>query len=463
MADWFGTTTRTPRGNALMSLPDYGYGPMTPTTQGGRQNAMMTATQAPQRPNDYLAPVAEMISPTMGAYGAGQAAAELSRAVEDRDWKQAAEIGLPMLAMFAGPGAKTANKGMLAKAEQMASAGMPREKIWNDTGWFKGVDGGWRYEIDDSGMKLLNKPHDTLLEDGIAHPALFEAYPKVKSGIYKSFDYDPNEGLLGGFDGRRVEIARNAPGYSPDSTMVHELQHFVQDIEGFGKGGNALSYINESGTPMRAEIASLESRLGDIFKQSDRILRDANKNDGLFSRITGKNRAAMSEFDRLQAEARDIEGRLGSAREQAQSAGDREMSPLGSSDFYDRMSGEVEARATEKRRTLNDQQRRDRAPWLDYDVPEDQQIVRFGPSGPNAMMQSVSGAPKKGIRAFHGSPHDFDKFSLDKIGTAGDGSRNYVVFDDALIEILRKYGLLGTLGGAGAAGAIGRGQSEESY
>ena len=34
--------------------------------------------------------------------------------------------------------------------------------------------------------------------------------------------------------------------------------------------------------------------------------------------------------------------------------------------------------------------------------------------------------------------------------SAGEGSRNYVVFDDKLIEILRKYGLLGTLG-AGAA------------
>jgi hypothetical protein len=37
----------------------------------------------------------------------------------------------------------------------------------------------------------------------------------------------------------------------------------------------------------------------------------------------------------------------------------------------------------------------------------------------------------------------------------GEGSRNYVVFDDSMIEILRKYGLLGPLGlGAGAA-AVG--------
>ena len=35
--------------------------------------------------------------------------------------------------------------------------------------------------------------------------------------------------------------------------------------------------------------------------------------------------------------------------------------------------------------------------------------------------------------------------------TAGEGSRNYVVFDDKLIEILRKYGLLGMIGGGAVA------------
>jgi hypothetical protein len=38
--------------------------------------------------------------------------------------------------------------------------------------------------------------------------------------------------------------------------------------------------------------------------------------------------------------------------------------------------------------------------------------------------------------------------------TAGEGSRNYVVFDPATIEILRKYGLLGLMSGSVAAGAM---------
>jgi hypothetical protein len=37
---------------------------------------------------------------------------------------------------------------------------------------------------------------------------------------------------------------------------------------------------------------------------------------------------------------------------------------------------------------------------------------------------------------------------------AGDGSRNYVVFDDSLIDILKKYGLIGLLGGGAAASGV---------
>lgn len=38
---------------------------------------------------------------------------------------------------------------------------------------------------------------------------------------------------------------------------------------------------------------------------------------------------------------------------------------------------------------------------------------------------------------------------------AGEGSSNYVVFDDALVEIIRKYGLAAVLGGTGAFGLMG--------
>lgn len=49
------------------------------------------------------------------------------------------------------------------------------------------------------------------------------------------------------------------------------------------------------------------------------------------------------------------------------------------------------------------------------------------PSAPKKIVQQAAGPLKqlfKGIRAYHGSPHDFDKFNLDKIGT-GEGAQAY--------------------------------------
>ena len=39
-------------------------------------------------------------------------------------------------------------------------------------------------------------------------------------------------------------------------------------------------------------------------------------------------------------------------------------------------------------------------------------------------------------------------------GAGGSGTHNYVVFDDAIIDILRKYGIAGLIGGGAAAGAM---------
>lgn len=44
--------------------------------------------------------------------------------------------------------------------------------------------------------------------------------------------------------------------------------------------------------------------------------------------------------------------------------------------------------------------------------------------------------------------------------TAGDGSRNYVVFDDKLIEILRKYGIMAPMAGAGVGSLYMDGEGE---
>lgn len=56
--------------------------------------------------------------------------------------------------MFAGENAANANKESLSTAKEMEKGGTDAETIRQKTGWFRSADGKWRWEIDDSGMKL---------------------------------------------------------------------------------------------------------------------------------------------------------------------------------------------------------------------------------------------------------------------------------------------------------------------
>lgn len=59
-----------------------------------------------------------------------------------------------------------------------------------------------------------------------------------------------------------------------------------------------------------------------------------------------------------------------------------------------------------------------------YDVGRAIGTGDYATAGFTAAMAGVPGPTPKGFRAFHGSPHSFDKFSMDKIGT-GEGAQAY--------------------------------------
>ena len=56
-------------------------------------------------------------------------------------------------------------------------------------------------------------------------------------------------------------------------------------------------------------------------------------------------------------------------------------------------------------------------------TPQGQALAVMAPMdvGPNG---GIAGAVQKVIKAYHGSPHDFERFSMDKIGT-GEGAQAY--------------------------------------
>lgn len=68
--------------------------------------------------------------------------------------KNAAGEGGTKRFMFAGENAKNADKEALNTAKEMEESGADAETIRQKTGWFRGADGKWRSEVNDSGMKL---------------------------------------------------------------------------------------------------------------------------------------------------------------------------------------------------------------------------------------------------------------------------------------------------------------------
>lgn len=150
----------------------------------------------------------------------------------------------------------------LNAALYMKRKGKSDEEIRLGTGWFRSpYDGKWRYEIDDSGMKFTGlkpdvdegKTHATQepLGELIDHPALFKAYPDLKR-MATTVEINPGRtpGLRSGsytrgepgddkYVGRFPEIhvlATNEP--DAKAVLVHEIQHAIQDREGFAKGGS---------------------------------------------------------------------------------------------------------------------------------------------------------------------------------------------------------------------------------
>lgn len=72
---------------------------------------------------------------------------EQIKSVRNRGTFDAADQNI--LYQFAGQNAVTADIGQFQRAQQMEAKGASNDAILKETGWFKGVDGRWRFEISD--------------------------------------------------------------------------------------------------------------------------------------------------------------------------------------------------------------------------------------------------------------------------------------------------------------------------
>lgn len=300
-------------------------------------------------------------------YGAGGDAKAASEAFgEGRYGAAALNAGMaaldfvPGLGIFAGAASKAADMAKLARAERMAGQGADRRAIWDETGWFQGADGKWRYEIDDSGAGLSDYAEGALaggadrqgLYPGmVSHPELYAAYPEMASPSQGQIVVGKYPFSSGGFERETGNIGVKATDVGDArSIALHELGHAVQSKEGFAPGSSPSGVTSEL-------LAERNALLKSISKKMD----DREKTLGIY----GGYRPRTSDPE------------LWALREQYDSLVGQSVSEREVYDRYRRTAGEVEARNIQTRRDMTPEQRRASPPWETEDVPVKDQIVRF--------------------------------------------------------------------------------------
>ncbi len=158
----------------------------------------------------------------------------------------AAGVPKAALGMFGGRLAATADQSALKLAEAMDARGKAtREQIYELTGWFKGVDGKWRFEIDDSQARALpsadvqagKNAHSVPLSEVMSHPDFLKAYPDAQALKAQAWNGKLPNGADGSYYDGRGMIYNAASADNGRSIMLHELQHAAQGREGFAQGG----------------------------------------------------------------------------------------------------------------------------------------------------------------------------------------------------------------------------------
>ena len=184
------------------------------------------------------------------------------RAIEDAK----ADNNLDAQYMFGGLNAKEIPDGY----EEAQNSTEDTETTWKKTGWVKKADGKWRFEIDDSKAQfntaLLKLFGEVDLEDVMAHPTLYKHYPSLKSYTVELLEGAPNN-INGGFNSQQKKIRINANTLREgnfESTLIHEIQHAIQEQEGFESGSNIKKAKDSA---LRKEEAK-KAKLGKFLSQN---------------------------------------------------------------------------------------------------------------------------------------------------------------------------------------------------
>ena len=125
-------------------------------------------------------------------------------------------------------------------AVNMARKGLDNETIRQKTNWFQDKNGVWKFEFSDKDMKIRsNIKADSInrLDEILEHDTLFTVYPELEN--LKVVFKDTNK-IDGNYNKntKSITMSNDLIGHraKTEIAIIHEIQHAIQDIEGFETG-----------------------------------------------------------------------------------------------------------------------------------------------------------------------------------------------------------------------------------
>lgn len=357
------------------------------------------------------------------------------------EWGLSAALNAPMGLMFTGPKSAGWNASKAAEAEKMLNAGVDPAQVWKEHLIGRMPDNSLFSEISDkeANMLPLEKGGVSYKADkAINHNDLLNNYPDLSSLYFSkgnSTYYSPEmnhikiekvnttsgdnpladiaqsrltglaerldkKNMLNDKRSNKLDTLYEAmyskyPDIAPTSSFdksssLHELQHAIQEQEGWGKGGSPEMFNQQSEAQKARDALMWAQELKAIKKKSPYLDLMSLENKAV------KNYEEMGLFDMLPSrEARDLgsQPRIVFNEKYPESTDFKDLSDLVSTyglkhrvtpyspmEAYKRLTGEAQARATQDRMGMNMQQRRDTYPLAGdklSDIPLSQLINRY--------------------------------------------------------------------------------------
>lgn len=231
---------------------------------------------------------------------------------------------------FAGRNSENANIEKLSEAVKLEEQGKTAQEIYKKTGWYRGNESKWRYEIDDSNFNIKD---NVIKKDGwyrlgeiLDADELYKAYPELKRA--EIYFEDLGNGTNGYFDGKKgiylnnnlINEKTDAKSYSMlglknqskiYSTLMHEIQHWIQKKEGFSKGASMKYWSQKTKEDLTRTAESLPAfkQLKTTKEKAEFVEMFLDNNMDILT-IQSKYRNTAGE-----QEARDVENRISMSKE----------------------------------------------------------------------------------------------------------------------------------------------------